>query len=217
MGLGYYSTIDKMKVTSPEGAYDGIAKPIVEFGIMPDILRSGLPTEQLEVTFNNKLIEPGQELTPLQSSKTPNVRWKHADKYYTLMMVDPDPPSRKFPFLKEILHWIVISIPGNELDKGIPLASYMGPGPPPFTGLHRYVILLYEQENEKGPDVTKFTKMNQRMKFKTEEFAKKNNLKLIGANFYISQNKLNKPLWFVPYLMTVGIGVIVVYGIWSKL
>eukprot|EP00483_Globobulimina_turgida_P005991 UN06001 len=222
MGLGYYSTVEKMKGKSLNGAYSGIAQPIVEFCIMPDILTTELttelPTEQLEVEFNNKLIEPAQELSPSESSIQPHVRWKGVkDKNYTLMMVDPDPPSRRAPFLKDILHWMVINIPSNELQKGITLASYRGPGPPPFTGLHRYVLLLYEQEDEKGPDTIKFTKMNQRMKFKTTEFAKKNNLKLIGASFYISQNKLNKPLWFVPYLMMAGIGVVVIAGIYSNL
>ena len=103
MGLGYYSTVEKMKVKSPDGAYDGIAKAIVEFGVMPDILTSGLPREQLEVTFGNKVIEPGQELTPTESSEAPKVRWKGEEgKYYTLLMVDPDPPSRNAPFLKEM-------------------------------------------------------------------------------------------------------------------
>ena len=103
MGLGYYSTVEKMKMTSPDGAYDGIAKPIVEFGIMPDVLTTGLPREQLDVSFGNMTINPGSELTPTQSAKPPTVRWKgEKNKFYLLMMVDPDPPSRKTPFMKEM-------------------------------------------------------------------------------------------------------------------
>ena len=104
MGLGYYSTVDKMRVVAPADEYNGIAKRIVEFGIMPDILTQELPKEQLEVSYNDKCIEPGQELTPSDSSKAPNLRWKSVqNKRYTLLMIDPDPPSRKAPFLKEML------------------------------------------------------------------------------------------------------------------
>lgn len=103
MGLGYYSTVERMKVTAPDGAYNGIAKDIVEFGVMPDVLTSGLPSQQLEVSFKNMLIKPGAELTPSESASAPKVRWKgDKDKFYLLMMVDPDPPSRKTPFLKEM-------------------------------------------------------------------------------------------------------------------
>ena len=111
MGLGYYSTVERMKMTAPEGAYTGIAKPIVEFGIMPDILTSGLPEQQLEVTFGRKCIEPGQELTPLESAAAPQVRWKGEEGlYYTLMMLDPDPPSRRAPFLKAMLSGLLANV-----------------------------------------------------------------------------------------------------------
>ena len=67
-------------------------------------LTQELPKEQLEVTYNDKCIEPGQELTPSDSSKAPNIRWKSVqNKRYTLLVIDPDPPSRKAPFLKEML------------------------------------------------------------------------------------------------------------------
>ena len=99
------------------------------------------------------------------------------------------------------LHWMVISIPSNELEKGVCLAPYKGPGPPLFTGLHRYVILLYEQNGENVPDLTAFTKMKQRMQFNTEEFTKKHGLTLVGANFYISQNEKNKSLCCVPIIV----------------
>ena len=110
----------------------------------------------------------------------------------------------------------ITSIPSNELEKGVCLAPYKGPGPPPFTGLHRYVILLYEQNGENVPDLTAFTKMKQRLKFNTEEFAKKNGLKLVGANFYISQNANNKSLWFVPYVLMIGIGIGITALIYTK-
>ena len=65
------------------------------------------------------------------------------------------------------------------------ITTYKGPEAPPFTRLHRYVILLYEQSGENVPNLTQFTQMKQRLKFKTEEFAKKSGLKLVGFNFII--------------------------------
>ena len=112
---------------------------------------------------------------------------------------------------------MVTSIKSNELDTGIELAGYKGPGPPPFTGLHRYVLFLYKQNGESVPNLTQFTKMKQRMKFNTEEFAKKYGLKLIGANFYISQNEKNKSLWFLPYLLMIVAGVGAAGFLYSKL
>ena len=101
---------------------------------------------------------------------------------------------------------MVINIPSNSVGKGHTLAPYKGPGPPLFTGLHRYVLLIYEQKDEHGPDVDAFTRMRDRMHFKTEEFAQSNDLKLVAANFYISQNEYNHRLWFVPYvLMSIAI------------
>ncbi len=53
---------------------------------MSDILTTELPTEQLEVKFNNELIEPAQEVSPSDSSMQPHVAWKCVkDKHYTLM------------------------------------------------------------------------------------------------------------------------------------
>lgn len=42
-------------------------------------------------------------------------------------------------------HWLVINIPGCQVDKGDALTPYMGPAPPAGTGHHRYVFVLYKQ------------------------------------------------------------------------
>lgn len=60
-------------------------------------------------------------------------------------MTDPDAPSRKEPTFREWHHWLVGNIPGDNVLKGEVLSEYIGSGPPPDTGLHRYVFLVYEQ------------------------------------------------------------------------
>ena len=60
-------------------------------------------------------------------------------------------------------------------------------GPPPGTGLHRYVWLVYEQPGKLNPDEKRLTNRSaeNRGKFSIESFAKKYNLGIpYAANFY---------------------------------
>ena len=52
---------------------------------------------------------------------------------------------RSTPILAEYLHWLVVNIPGNQVGLGQELQSYAGPTPPPDTGIHRYIFLVYCQ------------------------------------------------------------------------
>lgn len=38
--------------------------------------------------------------------------------YYTLLMVDPDAPSRKNHTMREFIHWMVVNIPGDNVTAG---------------------------------------------------------------------------------------------------
>lgn len=62
--------------------------------------------------------------------------------------LDPDAPSRKEPTYREWHHWLVGNIPGNNVDQGDVLSAYIGAGPPPDTGLHRYIFLIYKQNGK---------------------------------------------------------------------
>ena len=49
----------------------------------------------------------------------PDVHYSLAkDGFYTLMMVDPDAPSRRNPTNREWLHWLVVNIPGGNVKMG---------------------------------------------------------------------------------------------------
>jgi phosphatidylethanolamine-binding protein (PEBP) family uncharacterized protein len=62
----------------------------------------------------------------------PSVSWRaESDKtYYTLILTAPDAPSR----IREFNHWLVVNIPGSQVNKGEVKAEYMGAAPPQTTG-----------------------------------------------------------------------------------
>lgn len=43
------------------------------------------------------------------------------------------------------MHWLIVNIPGGNLTAGQELLDYVGSGPQPGYGLHRYVFLIYKQ------------------------------------------------------------------------
>lgn len=158
--------------------------------VVPDVIDT-LPAKSIQITYpSGAKVEQGEKLTPTQVKDLPSFHYEtEQDQLYTLMMVDPDAPSRKEPTFREILHFMVANIPGQDVAKGQTLAEYIGSGPPNGTGYHRYVFLLYKQ---KGPleSAMKITKTSRegRVKFSARNFAKANNLgEPIAANFYQAQ------------------------------
>ena len=60
-----------------------------------------------------------------------SVEWDYEDgEVFTLIMVDPDAPSRAEPTAREWVHWCVSNIPGDSVEKGAPKYAYVGAGPP---------------------------------------------------------------------------------------
>lgn len=76
--------------------------------------------------------ELGNGLTPTQIKEKPQVKWDAIDGvYYTLIMIDPDMPSRlkvkpsgleRMSTLKyrELRQWTVMNIPGDSVERGNP-------------------------------------------------------------------------------------------------
>ncbi len=49
----------------------------------------------------------------------PSVKWEaDPNSFYTLLMTDPDAPSRAQPEFREWHHWLVVNIPGNNISEG---------------------------------------------------------------------------------------------------
>lgn len=84
---------------------------------------------------------------------------------YVVTLTDPDAPSRENPKWSEMCHWIaIVSSPSSTslststlpqpnpdsitaISKPNDVMPYKPPGPPPKTGKHRYVFLVWAPRN----------------------------------------------------------------------
>lgn len=97
-------------------------------------------------------VDLGAIISPTETDLQPLIAWpvgvdKNDTKksYYTFVMTDPDAPSRKFPLLREMNHWLVMNILGDDVKTGDTIAEYLGASPGPGTGHHRYTFLAFKQ------------------------------------------------------------------------
>ncbi|XP_054157286.1 OV-16 antigen-like [Oppia nitens] len=165
---------------------------VIGNGIVPDVVDS-VPNQLIKISYPSGVgVDLGNELTPFSVRNQPSIEWSiEPEAYYTLVMTDPDVPSRKDPTNAEVKHWLVINIPGNQVSKGESLAAYRGSGPPLGSGLHRYVFLVYKQPtliiNHSEPVIPTPAREG-RLGFKVREFARKYHLgEPVAINFYLAQ------------------------------
>lgn len=129
-----------------------------------------------------------------------------SNKLHTVLMVDLDHESTKGQNSiqtsdKDLkpshmyLHWMVINIPGSQVDEGQTITSYKGPTPRPGSGVHRYVIIAYEQKSDTpmridhgaAPFRTSFPcQENGRLYFDLESFRSNYNMSEhpVAANYF---------------------------------
>ncbi|XP_050306842.1 protein D3-like isoform X2 [Anthonomus grandis grandis] len=163
----------------------------VEHQLVPDILTKA-PDQILSVKYpkSGKTVNLGVEITPLESKPQPEISYEaNQGDYYTLVLTDPDAPSRAEPLRREFRHWLVVNIPGNDISKGQVLTEYVGSGAPKGTGLHRYVFLLYKQPNrlEFEEKLVTDKEIGDRPKWSVQKFADKYNLEMVAGNFFQAQ------------------------------
>ncbi|XP_003743803.1 protein D3 [Galendromus occidentalis] len=165
-----------------------IVKSFEDHGVVPDVVPEA-PSNLVKVSYGNgKVVSLGDILTPTQVKDEPVlITWSaESDVLYTLIMTDPDAPSRANPTLGEVKHWLVINIPGSDVEKGVEIAAYRGSGPPKGTGLHRYVFLVFKQKQAlqlDEPRVPRFSREG-RLNWSARKFAEKHSLELVAGNFY---------------------------------
>ncbi|KAF8996427.1 phosphatidylethanolamine-binding protein [Cyathus striatus] len=165
--------------------------------IIPDIIptsqaQSNPPGEKID--RDTTLEEPDIKVTPLSDTVGGE------GKTYTLVMTDPDAPSRADPKFGEWRHWVItgITFPTSKGKEGVivhkPKASstpYHPPGPPPGTGLHRYAFLLFEEPSGSitiHPDAAEYqAAFEKRRKWNAMNFAQHHGLKLVGATFFLTK------------------------------
>ncbi|KAJ8934942.1 hypothetical protein NQ314_013101 [Rhamnusium bicolor] len=154
-------------------------------GIVPDTVDQA-PSAKIDVIYSGDVpVEVGGELTPTQVKAEPKVKWDaDPDKYYVLSMVDPDAPSRENPTYREIEHWLVGNIKGDDISTGEVIAEYMGSSPPKDSGLHRYIFFIFEQKEKQTFNEPTTSRLN----FSIRTFAEKYNLgNPIAGNFFHAQ------------------------------
>jgi phosphatidylethanolamine-binding protein (PEBP) family uncharacterized protein len=130
---------------------------------------------------------------------------------YVVTLTDPDAPSREDPKWSEMCHWIATNISVSEHTFSIlPLPEfgltsmhsgpddvieYKPPGPPPKTGKHRYVFLVFAPKNG-TTETLHLSKPKDRQHWGTGEerggvrdWAAENGLVPVAANFVYAKNK----------------------------
>lgn len=159
--------------------------------IVPQVIPTA-PSAELKLTYGEIKVQAGVVLTPTQVQSPPVLAFDaDPDAFYTVVMLDPDAPSRKDPKFAQWLHWLVVNVPGKDLtQKGDVLAEYVGSGPPQGSGLHRYIFLAYQQARKcEAIELPTFHRANERPNWSVSAFLEKLNkctgaLTLIAGNFY---------------------------------
>ncbi|KAF8251449.1 PEBP-like protein [Wilcoxina mikolae CBS 423.85] len=194
-----------------------VREKLKDHKIIPEVVDDFTPTALLSVEYPKGNIEVslGNTISPGDTQELPTIRITpdgDDNASYTVVLTDPDAPSRKDPKWSEFCHWIVTGLraPSPEelsaartaeessidVSKGTQIVDYMGPAPPPKTGKHRYVFLLYKGGNGdhiEGPSDRKRWG-NDESREGARKWAKKYDLELVadtcaGANFFFAQNK----------------------------
>lgn len=133
----------------------------------------------LKVSVGGKEIYDGERLPLKQAIKSQRIEFdKKPGRLYTLLMVDPDAPSRENPIYKYWLHRMIIN---NNQE----IMEYQPPDPPKGSGPHRYFFFLYEQKNKIDASTLPEFK---RPKFNLPDFIYKHNLNQIDAIHFITEN-----------------------------
>ncbi|XP_030851186.1 protein D3 [Strongylocentrotus purpuratus] len=162
--------------------------------VVPDII-DVVPEHVAEIAWSDDVMtNMGNELTPTQVKLPPtNISWpSEPNALYTLVLIDPDAPSRKDRSVGEVLHWLVINIPGCQVNQGQVHAEHIGSGPREGSGLHRYIFLVYRQPGHmtppSGEDAYRPRNSERRIRWNARRFASEHDLgKPVAANFYVAQ------------------------------
>ncbi|XP_049279147.1 protein D3-like isoform X1 [Anopheles funestus] len=169
-----------------------IGQFFAEHDIVP-VLIDRAPDAFAKVVYRaKKLVDAGKELTPAEVRDEPKVEW-YADptELYTLVMIDPDSPSRMEPWNREFAHWLVGNIPGRHVQNGETLFEYIPVFPRSGVGFHRYIFLVFQQQSWNDySEAPRASNKNRtpRIRFSTRDFARRYSLgSPVAGNFFIAQ------------------------------
>ncbi|KAK2664487.1 hypothetical protein Ddye_003061 [Dipteronia dyeriana] len=159
--------------------------PLVVGRVIGEVLDMFVPSVNMSVYYGPKHVTNGCDIKPSMAVNPPKITLTgHTDELYTLIMIDPDAPSPSEPSMREWIHWMVLDIPGGtNPTRGKEILPYMGPRPP--VGIHRYILVLFQQKASLGMVEQPPTRAN----FNTRFFAGHFNLGLPVATIYFNSQK----------------------------
>jgi len=193
------------------GVTGGVVDVIAELKkaeIIPTVIDEFLPSLTLNITWHNATASLGNTISPDDVQDMPSVTLYSQDSdilsassmTYTVTLTDPDAPSRDDPEWSEICHWIATKIKAKSSSnfhatrKLREVMPYKPPGPPPKTGKHRYVFLVFAPRNGTSEKLF-LSKPGDRQHWGMDgervgvrQWAEKNGLVPVAANFIYSQN-----------------------------
>lgn len=177
----------------------------------------GLSHSLITISYGENLqVTMGNTLKPSETQTRPVIHTTFSDddgpgdltqrlesSTYTLVLTDPDAPSRGDKSFSEYAHHIVTGLKLNsdsenngsdfaaiDFSNGNEILPYMGPAPPEKTGKHRYVYILYK-ETQASPKVYEGDRARWGSDIPgtgVKSWAAKHGLVPVAANFYFAQN-----------------------------
>lgn len=135
---------------------------------------------QLTIRYNDFDIIEGKKYNLNDVQNKPIISFKPGNTLKTIIMIDPDAPSRLNPIYKYWLHYLIV----NNKDIVIP---YEPPTPPKKSGPHRYQIYLLSQKDRLDP-VKIRNSVTERKNFNFNNFIEEYGLTIIYSTYFITEN-----------------------------
>lgn len=187
--------------------YECLQKNEILKDCLPSLVNNFNAQGTLEIQYDKPAVNVhmGNELLPSDTQTLPVITY-HASKpldldaTYTIIMTDPDVPSRLDNSEGEVCHYVATgfkfdSVKGGVLSgQGVARRPYIGPAPAKNTALHRYVFMLLMEPKGK----TEFTEIKSIFCWGYGEagtgidrWSKENDLEVLAINFFLAENEEN--------------------------
>ena len=123
--------------TKMSSSFPAAASPIVD---------AFTPASPLTASFGGNVIAEGAAVSPALVAERPTVHFDgSAEKHYTFILSDPDAPNPTEPKFAEWIHWLSVNNRVDGAVAGEDLVAFFGSAPGQGAGIHRYVLVVYEQ------------------------------------------------------------------------
>ncbi|CAN9508958.1 unnamed protein product [Ophioblennius macclurei] len=120
------------------------------YGVFRDLFPNAyfIPQVTLRINYNQDNsagVHYGNRLTPTEAAAAPQISFDAEEgSLWTLLLTCPD--EHLLDNEAEYVHWLIGNIPGGAVQAGEELCHYLPPFPAKGTGFHRYVYVLFKQD-----------------------------------------------------------------------